>query len=263
MYLSAFTVEINNQHSLTFQEFSTLLNQRASGLQQQRDIAVNFDKERFMITGLTPRAARAIAELTRLYNLTVLRMDLTFCAPVTNDHQARAEYLEWLSVKKRLHNHLETIKYRGHYLETTRFQTRSFEMGAEKSDKQLFVRDRTDEPGSVPALQIVWRLRAHHAKAAWQWILLTDPGELQEGIDLAFCAATNTFLGPDWFHLGHDQRATLQKEAKPEKPKAQPDWHQYADMAFETLRKLGGQSAPFDTCTLISDYLFQKYCEEV
>jgi hypothetical protein len=261
MYLSAITVEINQQHSLTFQEFSTLLNQRCAGLQQQRDLAINYDKDRFMISGLTPKASQPIAELARIYNLTILRLDLTFCEVVSEFQQDRAKWLDWEAMKKRLHSHLETIKYRGHYLQTTRFDVRSFEMGAEKSDKQLFLRDRTDPPASVPALQIVWRLRGHHARAAWQWVYLAEPSEVKEGIDLAFCAATNTFLGPDWFHLGHDQRASLQKEAKPAKPKAEPDWHQYIDMAFEILRKKPGASEPFDTCTLISDYVFQKYCE--
>jgi hypothetical protein len=255
MYLSAITVELNDSHSLSFNEFSVLLNQRCPGLKAQQDIVTNYDHNRFMITGFNPRSSLAIAELARLYNLTILRLDLTFCSPVTADLIARAEYLEYMSVKKRLHNHLTHIKYRGHYLETTRFDTRSFEMGAEKSDKQLFIRDKTDDPAPIPALQIVWRLRGHHARAAWQWVLLTDPGELQEGIDLAFCAATNTFLGPDWFHLGHDQRASLQKEAKPVKPKSKEDWQALVKEAVSIIIRENMEYNAYQVEAVMTDFI--------
>lgn len=223
MYISRITVQLDTHRDLTFADFHTLVNAHTPGLQLDRDIITNpMGQGGFYITGANERASRAMATMALDYNIPVVRIDLSFCSPVAPGIIERASYLEYAFQKERLIAHLAKQKYNGNAGERTRFDIHYFVVGGEKSIKQLELSDHTNPPEEIEALQIVWRLRNTWAKEAWTWI--EKATDYQTGVDNAFCAATNFFLGPDFFHLGHNQEVYFVRTAE-EKPKPVEDWH--------------------------------------
>lgn len=257
MYIHKLTVGLSEQHNLTYKSFHELLNHRSPGLRMEQDIVTNSNaKAGFLITGLNPKSAEAIGLIAREYNLEIVSLDIAFVSPVAHSTIARAEYLDYHFQVERLKKHLSDQKYVGNHGSYTHFGIHHYAMGAEKSIKQLLLQDKISPPGEVEALQIVWRLRQGWAKEAWSYIQKADTYDL--GIDLGFMAATNTFLGPDWFQLGHDQRVILTRISKPvvQKP-VEEDWRVHIDRALKCFGK--NQTDPYEVLDLIAEYISHAY----
>jgi len=239
MYISRLTIQLDTHNGLTFADFHNLLNVNSPGLQLDRDIITNPNATQgFYITGTNPRACRAIATQALHYNIPIVRCDLTFLSVVDGVQAERALYLDYAFQKDRLKKHLHDQKYQGSLRDFTRFDVAYFLMGGDKSVKQLELTGYTDAPVPVKALQITWRLRNNWAKEAWSFIL--KAGDLQEGVDNAFCATTNAFLGPDWFMLGHNQELFLDRNANsPAREPIKKDWRvmvvQACEMAMQAF----------------------------
>lgn len=263
MFISRITVQLDTHNGLTFADFHNLLNVSSPGLQLDRDIITNPNATQgFYITGTNPRASRAIGLQALHYNIPVVRCDITFLSVVDDKQVERAEYLDYAVQRERLKKHLHDQKYQGLVRDFTRFDVAYFVMGGDKSVKQLELSNCTEAPIPVKALQIVWRLRNNWAKEAWSFVQRS--GDIQEGVDNAFCATTNAFLGPDWFHLGHNQELFLDRHANSTpKEVAPPDWRLLIDRAFEEAKKVPGATCPFDTCTMMADYLYQHHADEI
>lgn len=260
MYLSRITICLDTTDKFTFQDFHTLINVESPGLQLDRDVITNLSQsEGIYVTGVNPRAARAIARQAYSYNLPVVRLDLTFTGPCLPEVVDRAEYLDANWQTTRLKKHLADLKYRGGTRDFTRFDVHCFTMGGDKAVKQLEIRDKTESPVPIPALEIVWRLRNNWAKEAWTFVQKSD--NLDRGIDNAFCAATNSFLGPDWFHLGHNQELFLDRSANSvltEKPKK--DWRLMLEQACKlALTEIGDPESTVEELTTIMWKVLDPY----
>jgi hypothetical protein len=256
MYISRITISLDTHKDLTFADFHNLVNAHTPGLKLDRDIITNpLAGVGFYVTGVNPRACRAIAVMALDYNIPVVRLDLTFCSPVSDAVKERSRYLEYGFQKERLVAHLAATKYNGGSGEHTRFDTHYFQVGGDKAIKQLEIADHTVPPEEIEALTIVWRLRNSWAKEGWS--IIQHSSDYQEGVDNSFCAATNFFLGPDFFHLGHNQELFFNRQAV-EKPKPVKDWRLMLDEVCKVYE--AEQTQFFDVYDLITD--FRDYLEK-
>jgi hypothetical protein len=247
------TIVLDTQQKLTFQDFHTLVNSHTPGLKLDRDIITNPNPvQGFYISTTNPRASRAVATVAKEYNLEVVRVDLTSTTIIEPDLIGRVEYLDYEFTKTRLLKHLKDTKNQSLPEEKTRFDVKHLFVGGDKAIKQLEISDHTEAPEPVPAIEIVWRLRNVWAKQAWMWILKAS--DLQEGVDNAFAAATNFYLGPDWFHLGHNQNIFFEPTITP-KAKPPEDW----TLALEKACKLAVKH--FGSSILALDMVCEKASE--